>query len=340
MADKHKLKILEFINNDDAKRLAEYAEQHKISLVDLRWSKEHLMHKAVLAGAQAVLFFLRIKKLPVDTQDEEGRTPLHLAVLKNNYQFARTLVVGWKANVRIKDNEDNFPGDLATNQEMKELLPICNKSAKATLQPSIRIQQPTQIPPPSATFYQSSMAATLPQPSAPLPSDFNLPRTNLAHTNPFRDVLPQPLSPTNPFEDVPCQPLSPTNPFRDVPPQQPLSSTNPFRDAPLQRPSAANPFGNTSIFTPYLSSSEVSQYTPAVAQNSYVSNPLTQSSTLPLAQSVPPRNSFVPYGQPYLPSGNPFIPYGQPPSRLPEPYPTTPHISGINNDTTYVNKPY
>ncbi len=90
------------------------------------------LHLVVQTGGNECI--QSIKKLldngcSVDSQDKEGRTPLHITVTKHNLGVARFLVQDCKASVNTTDNNGRTPLELI-NVEMKK---DKNRSCKVML---------------------------------------------------------------------------------------------------------------------------------------------------------------------------------------------------------------
>jgi ankyrin repeat protein len=86
------------------------------------------LHLAVLLNKTEMVKILIGYSENVNIVDEDGKTPLHLSAQNNNKEIVDALIRA-KANVNIKDKDGKTPFDLTTDEEIKALL---KKAAEKT----------------------------------------------------------------------------------------------------------------------------------------------------------------------------------------------------------------
>lgn len=130
--------FLQSILSLDAKRIA-FSLDHGFDINNYiedrggyyTWYKEFAtpLHYAISVGASPekemdrmeTIDVLITSGLPLDAQDKNGMTPLHIAVMQNDFGTAEALLDSG-ADATIENNDGMLALDLASSRRMKELL--------------------------------------------------------------------------------------------------------------------------------------------------------------------------------------------------------------------------
>ncbi|EFA77294.1 hypothetical protein PPL_12505 [Heterostelium album PN500] len=94
-------------------------------------SADHLgntaLHYAATAGHASVVESLIKSGANVNSQNKVGDAPLHKAAARGRLECVKLLVNLGKANIDLKNKDDEIPIDLTKDSNIQsELLPVCN----------------------------------------------------------------------------------------------------------------------------------------------------------------------------------------------------------------------
>ena len=111
-------RIIRAVEKGDLHLLKQLLTRKKLALVKEKSSESSLLHKSVVKGHENISSFLT-KYFPelLSSIDSEGRTPLHIAALKNNKNIYQ-LLIDKGANVFASDNFNKSPADYMLSQNI------------------------------------------------------------------------------------------------------------------------------------------------------------------------------------------------------------------------------
>ena len=95
------------------------------------------LHLAVQKGdAEMVKVLLVATGIDVNAQDKDGNTPLHLAALQGHFDIVN-LLLKQNADVTLKNNEEKKAFDLASSEEIKNVLDRAESKGNLTADPEL-----------------------------------------------------------------------------------------------------------------------------------------------------------------------------------------------------------
>ena len=111
-------RIIRAVEKGDLHLLKQLLTRKKLALVKEKSSESSLLHKSVVKGHENISSFLT-KYFPelLSSVDSEGRTPLHIAALKNDKNIYQ-LLIDKGANVFASDNFNKSPADYMLSQNI------------------------------------------------------------------------------------------------------------------------------------------------------------------------------------------------------------------------------
>lgn len=105
----------------------------------MKWNE--CLLKAVINGDCTAITLALNNKANVNTKNDDGQTPLHLAAQEERTE-AIQLLIEKGADIKAKDNYDQTPLHLATKKGLIETANLINELNLGNLLENVNIQQP------------------------------------------------------------------------------------------------------------------------------------------------------------------------------------------------------
>ncbi|KAJ3123243.1 hypothetical protein HK098_002081 [Nowakowskiella sp. JEL0407] len=105
-----------------------------VNEVDLQ--KKTILHHAVAGGDRVIVELLFQWNADINAQDENGKTPLHIAVECDNSEMAALLFAKRQMNICLKDNQDRTPMDMAIELDHPNIVSVLKRKSSFKEQPN------------------------------------------------------------------------------------------------------------------------------------------------------------------------------------------------------------
>ena len=116
--------------NNQVNVLAYFIEKYNFDPMSIDQAKSTPLHWACYFGCEnCVDYLLSFKEVNINSCDNEGKTPLHIAIVSENVNVIKKLI-RYGSNKFIRDNNNNTPLELAEIKKKQNAISVLKKGKK------------------------------------------------------------------------------------------------------------------------------------------------------------------------------------------------------------------